>query len=227
MFEEFFRQKRLIPQRLADFGFVRGEDGHFLYATGILDREFELVVELIPGAEESPQIIVGTTVTERMTGYEYVLYKTDAAGSFVGEVRQAVEDVLAAVAEQCCEAAAFRFAQTERVIEYAREKYGDEPEFLWEKFPDSAVLRRKDTQKWYGAILTTSRRKLGLESDERVEILDLRIESDRMDALLADGRYFRGWHMNKKHWFTVILDGSVDDDEIFARIDGSYRLARK
>jgi len=35
-----------------------------------------------------------------------------------------------------------------------------------------------------------------------------------------------GYHMNKKHWNTVILDGSVPDKEIFEWIDHSYDLVK-
>lgn len=51
--------------------------------------------------------------------------------------------------------------------------YQDELEFLWKRFPDNAVYRRKDTGKWYGAMLTISKQKLGLDSSEKVVILDL------------------------------------------------------
>jgi predicted DNA-binding protein (MmcQ/YjbR family) len=33
-----------------------------------------------------------------------------------------------------------------------------------------------------------------------------------------------GYHLNKEHWNTVILDGSIADDGIRAMIDDSYRL---
>ena len=33
-----------------------------------------------------------------------------------------------------------------------------------------------------------------------------------------------GYHLNKEHWNTVTLDGSIDDDGIRAMIDESYRL---
>jgi len=34
-----------------------------------------------------------------------------------------------------------------------------------------------------------------------------------------------GYHMNKKHWNTVLVDeGELSDDEIFAMVDDSYRL---
>jgi predicted DNA-binding protein (MmcQ/YjbR family) len=33
-----------------------------------------------------------------------------------------------------------------------------------------------------------------------------------------------GYHMNKKHWNTVTLDGSIPDKEVLAMIDHSYEL---
>jgi len=33
-----------------------------------------------------------------------------------------------------------------------------------------------------------------------------------------------GYHMNKKHWNTIIIDGSVPAKKIFEWIDNSYRL---
>ena len=36
-----------------------------------------------------------------------------------------------------------------------------------------------------------------------------------------------GYHMNKKHWNTVIIDGSISDNEIYKMIDESYSLVYK
>ena len=35
-----------------------------------------------------------------------------------------------------------------------------------------------------------------------------------------------GYHMNKKHWNTIIFDGSVPDKEVFSWIDHSYNLIK-
>lgn len=35
-----------------------------------------------------------------------------------------------------------------------------------------------------------------------------------------------GYHMNKKHWNTVVLNGAVPDDELLAMLEQSYRLVR-
>lgn len=36
-----------------------------------------------------------------------------------------------------------------------------------------------------------------------------------------------GYHMNKKHWNTVVLDGSIPDKEVFKWIDHSYNQVLK
>ncbi len=36
-----------------------------------------------------------------------------------------------------------------------------------------------------------------------------------------------GYHMNKKHWNTVVLDNTIPDDEVFSMIDDSYVLVVK
>lgn len=52
----------------------------------------------------------------------------------------------------------------------------------------------------------------------------------KCDPDLADGLRARyatitpGYHLNKRHWNTVALDGSVPDDELLELIDHSYQL---
>ena len=33
-----------------------------------------------------------------------------------------------------------------------------------------------------------------------------------------------GYHLNKKHWNTIVLDGSIPDDEVEELIEHSYQL---
>jgi len=219
MFEDIFRRKKAVPEMLDAYGFRKVRNAH-KYDADVLDGEFHL--EITVGKNSVPD----TKLMEIATGEEYVLYKTDAAGTFVGEVRTAVTNVLQDIANRCYETAVFKSEQSIALIAYVREKYGDELEYLWDKFPDNAVWRRKDNEKWYGALLTVSRRKLGIPSDEIVEIIDLRIAPEAMENLIDNARFFPGWHMNKKHWYTIILDGTVSLDEIYRKLDESYLLAK-
>lgn len=221
MIAYIFRNRKLNREKLLSFGFVP-EGEQYVYSANVADGQMQLTVKITANGEVTTQMI------DCATGEEYVLHRVPgAAGAFVGRIKAEYEAVLQKISEECFEPDVFKTEEAKIIISYVRVKYGDELEFLWEKFPDNAIWRRKDTNKWYAAILTVSARKLGLDSDERLEILDLRLPPELMDGTLDHQRFFPGYHMNKKHWYTIILNGSVSVEEICRRIDESYCLAKK
>ena len=57
--------------------------------------------------------------------------------------------------------------------------------------------------------------------------LSINLKCDPLLAIELRERYSSvtpGYHMNKKHWNTVLLDGSVPEKEILLWIDHSYSL---
>ena len=64
----------------------------------------------------------------------------------------------------------------EEIFQYVKEQYGTEPEYLWKKDPDSAVLRHKNG-KWYAIIMAVEKKTLGLEEDGKINILDVKVTS--------------------------------------------------
>lgn len=220
MFEDIFRRKKLNTDKLMRYGF-ESKENCWIYDTTIMNDAFKLRVSVLENGD------IDTNLIENETNEPYILYKTDASGTFVGEVRTEIEKVLRKIADECFEFSVFKTEQALKIIDYVRDTYGDELEFLWTKFPDNAVWRRKDNNKWYGAILTVSRNKLGLSSNEAAEIIDLRLEQEQIPKIVDHERYFPGWHMNKNSWYTIILDNSVPTEEICNRIDESYKLAKR
>ena len=220
MFEEFTKRKKPIPEKLTAYGFEK-EGNMFRYSREIRDGEFTLKLEI--GKDGA----IGTELIEKETGEEYVLYKTNASGAYVGGIRAAIGEVVGDVTGKCYETSVFRTEQAQMLREFVRVTYADELEFLWTQFPDNAVWRRKDNRKWYGAILTVEGRKLGLESERIEEIVDLRMDPKEAEEILSRANYYPGWHMNRKSWYTLILDGSISDGELKERLRESYRLAGK
>lgn len=219
--ESLFKDRMPDAAKLRAFGFSPA-GGKYLYSTDIMDGQFRMCVTVARNGE------VGARLVEISFNEEYSLHLVSSAGGqFVGRVKEEYGRVLADISEKCFERNIFKSAVAKKVIAYVRKKYGDEPEYLWEKFPSNAVFRRKDNRKWYGAILTVQKNRLGPEGEERVEIVDLRIDGARIDSIVDGKKYFPGYHMNKRHWFTMILDGSVPAREIFRRIDESYEIAAK
>lgn len=220
MFEDIFQRKKCNLERMSAYGFII-KDEKRIYETNIIDGAFKLSVLIAENGN------VDTNLIEIENSEPYVLYKTNAMGAYVGKVRSAVEAVLIDIANSCYDSSIFKTNQAQMAIEYVRKKYGDEPEFLWTKSPNNAVLRRKDSRKWYAAILTVNGRKIGLNTDKIVEIIDLRMKADDRDNILSREHYYPGWHMNKKSWYTIVFDDCVADEEIKLRITESYELARK
>ena len=57
--------------------------------------------------------------------------------------------------------------------------------------------------------------------------LRLNLKSQPEQAALLRELYpavLPGYHMNKRHWNTVVLDGSLADEEVLGMINDSYRL---
>lgn len=221
MTEHIFKNQKLNIDKLLSFGFENADKG-YVYHTDLIGGQMQLTVR-IDDAEK-----LFTEVIDSISGEEYVLHRvTGAAGSFVAQVKGEYEAILEEISAKCFDPEVFKSEQAKAVIAYVRNTYGNEPEYLWKKFPDNAVVRRNDNQKWYAAILTVSRRKLNFDSDELAEIIDLRIRPEDMEDTIDNIKYLPGYHMNKKHWYTICLDGSVSAEEIYQRIDESYILAKK
>lgn len=217
--QSIFNDKKPKLPQLEAFGFER-DGARFIYSKTLTGSGFKMCVSVTPDGEVSAE------VTDPAMNEPYTLHLADgAAGGFVGGVKSQYEETLLEIAASCFERNAFKSAQAKALIEYVKSAYGGELEFLWRKFPDNAVWRRGDNKKWFGALLTVSKRKLGLACDDRAEIIDLRLAPAELEALLDNERYLPGYHMNKKHWYTIILDGSVDTQELKRRIDESYLLA--
>lgn len=221
MVDMFFKNRKLNIHKLTDYGFVKCDKG-YSYSANLVDEQMKLNVMVLNDGK------ISTMVIDNTFGEEYILHLVpDAAGPFVGQVKAEYEAVLEDIASKCFDVEVFKAEQSKAIITYVREKYGDELEFLWEKFPDNAIWRRKDNEKWYGALLTVKASKLGLDGDVMIEILDLRIKPTDIETTVDKKRFFMGYHMNKKHWYTLLLDGSISTEEICRRIDESYLLAKK
>jgi len=221
IYSEVFENKVPVSFRLLDFGFQQN-GSIYTYSCQIMNGQFDLIVQIASDGQIKTQVI------DPDTGDEYRLHLSgEAAGSFVGKLRTDYLRVLRSIADKCFETQVFQSEYACQIIRRIYEKYQDKPEYLWEKFPQNAVVRRSDNKKWYAAFLTVEKNKIGLDGHEKIEIIDLRMSQEELDRLVDGKKYFLGYHMNKKHWVTICLDGSVDLREILDRIDDSYLLAGK
>ena len=111
----------------------------------------------------------------------------------------------------------------EEIFQYVKEQYGTEPEYLWKKDPDSAVLRHKNG-KWYAVFMTVEKSKLRLEGNDLVDIMDVKCDPEMTSMIIQTYGFLPGYHMNKQHWITILLDGSVSEAKTLDFLDMSYDL---
>lgn len=111
----------------------------------------------------------------------------------------------------------------EEIYEYVKKQYGTVPEYLWKESPESAVLRHPNG-KWYAVLMQVEKSKLGLEGDTKVDIIDVKCDPDMVGLLTQTYGFLPGYHMNKKYWITMLLDGTVSEAKILDFLDMSYDL---
>ena len=108
----------------------------------------------------------------------------------------------------------------------AAERYGTQPEYLWARDPDSAILRHSGNRKWYAVIMRIPRRKLGLDSDERTDVVNLKCDPLMLGSVLTQEGFFPAYHMNKDKWVSVLLDGTVPEETLCALLHMSFTLTQ-
>ena len=216
----FIKDKKIDFKKLEEFGFEL-KDNSYYYHTSLLKNQFRMSVKI------SLDNSIFTEIIDIETTEPYILHLLEIKRSGYSEkVYKAYSEVLEKIKKECFEDEIFKANYAKEIINYIKNKYGDELEFLWEKTPKNAVVRRKSTKKWYAAILTISKRKLNLDSDEIIEVINIHNSPEEIEKLIDYKKYFPAYHMNKKHWCTICLDGTVELKEIYKLIDISYELAK-
>ena len=210
---------KLLANKLEPFGFIRDGDAYF-YADELLAGSFKLHVKV------SNKGLVSTLLMDTESDEPYVLHLVEnAQGAFVGEVRSAYQAVLDRIGEACGEHGSFHGDYVKELLRYVQETYGDEIEYPW-KDMDAAVIRSHLTKKWYAVFMKVHPSKIGLGGSQPIRIMDLHGTAEQVASLVDGKRYFPGWHMNRKYWYTICLDGSVPMDELQRRIDASFALSQ-
>ena len=75
--------------------------------------------------------------------------------------------------------------------------------------------------------MNVPKNKLGLNSEEEIEIINLKLKPEEIENLLKKKGYYSAYHMNKKNWLTITLDNTLTDEDLMKLIDQSYTLTLK
>ena len=73
------------------------------------------------------------------------------------------------------------------------------------------MLRHEDNRKWYALVMKVSRWKFGLDSDEVIDVVNLKLPTEMFGSFGAVDGVYPAYHMNKLHWISVLLPDAPDD----------------
>lgn len=113
--------------------------------------------------------------------------------------------------------------EMKELIKHIEKKYKAKPEYLWKSYPEYAVFRHSDNNKWFALVATVDRKKLGLAGEGDIDLINLKVDDlIYRDMLIREDGIMPAYHMNKQHWITVLLDGRVPKDHVLDLLDMSF-----
>ena len=215
---EIFKSYQFNQEKAQAYGFVENS-GVWIYSCQILQGDFVMTVSITADN-------VSFQVFDQEMGDLYPqVHMESMTGSFVGSVREACLEILYQIRKTCFDVQDFICPQTKRIMAQVQEKYGNQLEYLWEKSPDTAVLRHEDNQKWYAVLMRIPWDKLEKGREGLVEAVNLK--HDQVADLLLNKGIYPAFHMNKRYWISVAFDDTLSDEGVLELIERSWNLISK
>ena len=110
-------------------------------------------------------------------------------------------------------------------LDYCLDTYGTAADYPFDEDVETAVLRHTGSRKWYALVMRISRRKVGIDSDEVVDVVNLKLPLEMFGSFGAADGVYPAYHMNKLHWISVLLPDAADDLVEFL-VNTSYEATR-
>ena len=215
---EIFKAYQFKSKKAKEYGFVENQ-GVWTYSSTILQGDFFMIVTVEDG-------VLGFQVYDQETGDLYPqVHMESMRGTFVGTVREACLEVLYEIRKSCFDVQDFICPQTKRIMAVVQEKYENQLEYLWEKSPDTAVLRHEGNQKWYAVLMKISWDKLEKGREGLVEAVNLK--HDQVSDLLVKKGIYPAFHMNKRYWISLPLNDTLSDEQVLELFERSWFLTSK
>jgi len=143
-------------------------------------------------------------------------------GSYTASIKEKVEKIKQDILDKCF----YKNDLKQELLGYVKEKYATIPEYPWDKSKEDCTLKAKNN-KWYALFMNVSSNVLNIKKEGNIDILNLKNKPEVIEKLIDNKSYFPAYHMNKKHWITVLLDNNINIELIKILIDESYELVSK
>ena len=203
-------------EQLNGFGF-KEEAEKLIYRKEILDSNF--LIEILFANNQLTIEVYDLEFDEI-----YSLFSVDSTvGETVQNIREHVENLLSSILGLADESRKI----SSEIIDYCNNKYGKNHVNPFKKHLDIlAFVNEKN--KWYALFLDVDYSKLNKHPDitTKVKILNVKYPTDNILEIIDNKNIFPAYHMNKKHWISIVLDKNIKLETIKELIDISYSLVK-
>ncbi len=203
-------------EKLLQYGFKEEAD-KLVYKKEILDSNFLIEIVFV-----NSQLMI--EVYDLEFNEIYSLYSVDSAvGETVQNIRESVEEILSSILGLADKSEKI----SSEIIDYCNNKYGGNHVNPFKKHPDIlAMVNEKN--KWYSLFLDVEYNKLNKNTDitTKVKILNVKYPVDKILEIIDNKNIFPAYHMNKKHWISIVIDKNIKFGKIKELIDISHSLVK-
>ena len=212
--DNIFKRAEINKKALAQYGF-RLSNGLWILNVPFMNGDFKAVVSVDDAGH------ISGNVYETATQDIFLPLRVESMDGFAGEVRQAYMAILKNIKEKCCRENVFISAQANRFAEAVYEKYGDKPVFPWDDFSGS-VFKNPNNGKWYAIVMDINIQKVDKKQTGNVEVVNIKLDPEKIQDLLKEKGFYPAYHMNKKNWISILLNNTVPDSVLLGLLDESH-----
>lgn len=213
-----FRSAKIKKDSLEAAGFATAEGATYTMSPTVSAGAFRADITL---SLEAQTLTVHLFDTE--TGEKYALFDMPSShGAFVASLREEVQQIIDEIRSKCFESKDLK----KDYIGWIKNQFGAEPDFPWPDTPDYCVFRCPN-EKWFALVMRLKYKQLGLTGDEEVWVVNIKADQTEIPNLIDHKSIFPAWHMNKKHWITVLLTAVTDFEKLCELTLKSYELVSK
>ncbi len=212
---EIFQKCKVNFKKLLEYGFTY--ESHLYHYSTVLTNHFRADIVITEDGTLSGAIY------DLITGEEYTNFRVkNQTGPFVSSIREEYRNILEKIRISCFTTQYFISNQANRITSLIMQKFDIHPDFPWKISPEFGVFRNKGNKKWFALLMNIDRDKLEKSSTGMIEVINVKVNQNKVSLLLKKKGIFPAYHMNKKNWITIALDDSLSDQEIFSYIEESY-----
>ena len=213
-----FRSAKIKIDSLKAAGFSKSDDSSYFLRLPVSNGDFYADFALSPASQS---LVV--QLFDSSTGEKYPLFDMPRSqGAFVASLREEVQKLVDKLKSSCFEVHALK----DEYVAWIKSRFSAFPDFPWPDTPDYCVFRCPN-EKWFVLVMKVKYRQLGLTGEEEVWVVNMKAPSDKIPELIDKASVFPAWHMNKKHWITVLLTAATDFEKLCQLTEISYELVNK